>query len=124
MDIYDAIEAKYGFPIPAVYRRIEAEGSFEFRHPGQFFDPANEPTYLWIPEAERLKPEEILAYQPYPEALPGFVPYAQTGARDHWCWWPDEDAEVVVECPHDSSFGRFDAPNFIASLYRVVAQDY
>jgi hypothetical protein len=118
MNVYDAIEAKYGFPIPAAYRRIEAEGAFKLRHPGQFFDPANEATYLWIPEAEWLKHEEILAYKPYPEALPGFTPIAQTGAGDRWCWWPMENAEVVVQCPHDSSFGRFDAPNLISLLYR------
>ena len=118
MNVYNAIEAKFGFAIPAVYRRIEAEGSFKLRHPGQFFDPANEPTYLWIPEAEWLKPEEILAYKPFPEALPGFIPFAQTGAGDYWCWWPKENPEVVVQCPHDSSFGRFDAPNLMASLYR------
>jgi hypothetical protein len=118
MNVYDAIEAKYGFPIPAAYRRIDADGTFKLRYPGQFFDPANEPTYLWIPEAEWLKPEEILAYKPYPEALPGFIPFAQTGAGDFWCWWTKEDAEVVVQCPHDSSFGRFDAPSLIAWLYR------
>jgi hypothetical protein len=29
MNVYNAIEAKYGFTVPAAYRRIEAEGSFK-----------------------------------------------------------------------------------------------
>jgi hypothetical protein len=37
MNLYEAIEAKYGFPIPEVYRRIEADGSFDLSHPGQCF---------------------------------------------------------------------------------------
>jgi hypothetical protein len=118
MNVYDAIQAKHGFSIPAEYRRMEAAGFFQLRHPGQFYEPANEPTYLWIPEAEWLTPPEILSYKPYPEALPGFIPFVRTGAGDHWCWWPAADPEAVVECPHDSALGHFDAPNFVSSLYR------
>lgn len=117
-DIYDAIQARYGFAIPPEYRRMEADGCFELKNWGVMFDPDNEPTYLWIPEVEWLKPGEILAYRPEPEAKPGFVPFAFTGAGDHWCWWPDQDPEAIVLCLHDEGMGSFDAPHFLGSLYR------
>jgi hypothetical protein len=118
MDVYAAIEAKHGFAIPAEYRRIVAAGYFDLRHPGKYYDPANEPTYLWVPEAEWLLPQKILAHKPESFEKPGFVPFAFTGAGDHWCWWPSQDTGAVVLCPHDEATGVFDAPSFLASIYR------
>jgi hypothetical protein len=56
MDVYKAIEARHGFAIPDVYRRLKAEGAFELRNLG-LSDPENEPTFVWIPEAEWMEPE-------------------------------------------------------------------
>lgn len=105
--MYKAIQAKYGFAIPEEYRRMERLG---------WFDPKNRETYLWIFEAEWLRPEEILEYEPLEFHKPGFVPFAFTGGGDNWCWWPSEG--VVVLCPHDCLEGEIDAPDFLSSIYR------
>jgi hypothetical protein len=116
--IYAQIEAKYGFAIPEAYRRMERDGCFDLKHPGVYYEPANEPSYIWIPEAEWMSPADILKHEPAEYEHKGYVPFAFTGAHDHWCWWPEQDREAVVYCPHDSSVGRFDSPHFLASLYR------
>jgi hypothetical protein len=118
MGVYEEIEARYGFPIPPEYRRMEVEGFFDLRNPGAYYEPANEPTYLWVPEAEWLRPEAILAREPMPGERAGFVPFAFTGAGVLWCWWPPQDREAVVLCPHDDGTGRVDTPSFLGSIYR------
>lgn len=113
MNPYTAIEAKYGFAIPDDYRRMEHDG---------FFDLKNDATYLWIHEAEWMRPDEILAFEPFPDQKPGFIPFAFTGAGDYWCWWPKEDPKAVVSLIHDEGLGHFDAPDFLGSIYRRCLQ--
>jgi hypothetical protein len=117
MDVYEAIRERFGFELPAVYQRMEQEGFFDYKNPGQRYDPANEPTYLWISEMEWLRPPEILAYAPRSYEKPGFVPFAFTGAGENWCWWPAQDAGMTVLCA-DGGVGRIDAPDLIGSVYR------
>lgn len=109
MDLYAAIEAKYGFAIPEDYRRMERDG---------FFDLKNDATYLQIHEMEWMRPDEILAHKPADFHKPGFIPFAFTGGGDEWCWCPAMDPKAVVSCPRDDSFGTFDAPDFLGSIYR------
>jgi hypothetical protein len=116
MDIYAMIKAKHGFEIPAAYRRLEQKGLFDFKNPGTPCDPLDE-SYLWVPEAEWMGPQEILEYEGPPYQRPGFVPFAFTGAGEPWCWWPEQDPEAVVGLPIACA-GVFDAPNFIGSIYR------
>jgi hypothetical protein len=107
MTIYDEIEAKYGFAIPAEYQEMERLG---------WLDPSDMSRYLYMFEAEWFRPEKILRYQPLDFHKPGFVPFAFTGGGDNWCWWPAENC--VVLCPHDCLEGEFDAPDFLGSIYR------
>ena len=90
MNLYAAIEAKYGFAIPEDYRRMERDG---------FFDLKNDATYLLIHEMEWLRPDEILAHKPADYHKPGFIPFAFTGGGDEWCWCPAMDPKAVVSCP-------------------------
>ncbi len=114
MDVYTSIRAKYGFEIPAIYRRMESDGFFEFA-PGPV-DPLNE-RYLWVPEAEWLGPHKILEHT-FPEWYrPEFVPFAFTGGGQPWCWWPCQDPDAVVYVPGDDA-GVFDAPDLIGCIYR------
>jgi hypothetical protein len=116
MDIYAAIEAKYGFAIPALYRRMEKDGFFAFE-PGRVgVDPWND-SYLWVPEMEWMPLQEILDFEPPSYQRPGFLPFAFTGGGEYWCWWPAEDPEAVVHLPIGDA-GVFDAPNILGSIYR------
>jgi hypothetical protein len=116
--IYEAIKAKYTFSIPAEYRSMEATGWFSVQHPGESFKPENEPTHLWIPEMEWLRPQEILDYEPEAYHKSGFVPFAFNGAGDHFGWWPSLHPTAVVLCPHDDELAAFQAPNFVGAIYR------
>jgi len=79
--IYESIESKYGFALPSAYREMNELG---------WFDTCDKSRYLWISEAEWMRPDEIFSYEPLEYHKPGFVPFAFTGAGDHWCWWPAE----------------------------------
>ncbi len=116
MDIYALIKAKHGFEIPAAYRRLEQNGMFEIKEAGVACDPSSE-AYLWVPEAEWMRPQEILDFKTPFYQRPGFIPFAFTGAGEPWCWWPEQDPEAVVGLPGGRA-GVFDAPNLIGSLYR------
>jgi hypothetical protein len=116
MDIYVSIEAKYGFEIPEAYRSLEKEGLFEIKAAGARCDPSDE-SYLWVPEMEWMRPQEILDYKTPAYQRPGFVPFAFTGADEPWCWWPAQDPEAVVSL-RDGCAGKFDAPNLVGSIYR------
>ena len=111
MNVYDKIHQRFGFSLPDEYRSMERAG---------FFDAKKEATYLWVPEAEWLSPREILKFEFEEYHKPGFIPFAFTGASDHWCWWPAEHESAVVLCPHDSIEASFDAPSFVGSLYRRI----
>jgi hypothetical protein len=118
---YEAIAARYAFSIPDAYRRLESRGLFNW--PSS--DPACiEPgSYLWLPEMEWLRPREILEYKFEDYHLPGFVPFAFTGAHDPWCWRPDladERGTPVVYCPHDEYNASIYAPDFATALYRQI----
>ena len=114
MDVYSAIKARYGFEIPEIYRRMEEAGLLNMP-PGPA--DASDERHLWVPEAEWLRPQEILEYE-FPEWFrPEFIPFAFTGGGQPWCWWPVQDPEAVVYVPGDEA-GVFDAPNLLGSIYR------
>jgi hypothetical protein len=94
MDLYAAIKEKYGVAC----------------------DPSDE-SYLWVPEAEWMRPDEILDYKPPAYQQPGFVPFAFTGAGEPWCWWPEQNSHAVVSLLIGFA-GTFDAPDLIGSIYR------
>jgi hypothetical protein len=116
MDVYSEIKAKYGFEIPAAYRRMEQDGFFRLPPQGTECDPFNE-LYLWVPEAEWMRPQEILDYEPPSYQQSGFVPFAFTGGGEPWCWWPAQDPQAVVFLPIGDA-GVFDAPHLVGSIYR------
>jgi hypothetical protein len=116
VDIYESIKAKHGFEIPAAYRKLEKGGFFENKIAGERCDSSDE-AYLWVPEAEWMRPQEILDYKTPSYQRPGFVPFAFTGAGEPWCWWPAQDPEAVVSLA-DGCAGKFDAPNLLGSIYR------
>ena len=124
VDTYTSIKAKYGFEIPAVYRTMEQDGFFELKPAGEDFDPRND-SYLWVPEAESMRPPEILAYETPSYQLPGFVPFAFTGGGEPWCWWPEQDPEAVVSSRGNSAKSAAEAcsiPRDATSWWRVTSR--
>jgi len=110
MHTIDEIEAKFAFRLPDLYKALVSDGRTD--------TGAVDSTYLWLHEAEWMPLEDIWGYSPQDIDLPGFVPFAFTGAGDLWCWWPEQDREAVVLCPSDCQMGEFDAPSLAHFLYR------
>lgn len=121
--IYGQIEDRYGFALPAEYRRMWERGWFDLKA-GEGLDLYAHPerhSYLWLNEMEWM-PLEAIRDNRFPEyCKSGFVPFAFTGGGDHWCWHPASancGITPVVLCPRDSKIGEFYASNFLGALYR------
>ncbi len=116
MDVYDEIEKRYRFAVPAEYR--------DMQHGGLFDAKTAEGADLWMQlDVEWLSPSQIRDYKFADYHQPGFVPFAFNGASDAWCWWPQHTSSSgtpVVLCPHDDMQGEFDAPNLLGSMYRRI----
>jgi hypothetical protein len=114
-DLYAEIERRFSFALPEEYRRMRDRG---------WFGPS-ESTYLWLHEMEWMSLKDIRDGDPvfFQFTRPGLIPFAFTGGRDHWCWYPEHMADgvaPVVECPRDSVIGRFYAPSFLGAIYRQI----
>jgi hypothetical protein len=116
VNLYDAIQTRYGFAIPDEYREMEQAGLFDAK--------TDEGADLWMQlDLEWLPPEGILDYTFADYHKPGFVPFAGNCAGDAWCWWPEQTSALgtpVVLCPHDDMEGKVDAPNFQGAIYRRI----
>lgn len=110
MKHYEAIERRFGFSPPVEYRAACDAAWLDLQSPD----------YLWTPEAEWLTPQQLLEFEWEEHQGSGFVPFAFTGGGDHWCWWPDQDRQAVVFCPHDCTSGEFDSPSFSGFLFRRI----
>ncbi len=111
-ELYNRIEARYGFSILDEYRQMQSRGWFNVR---------DDERYVWLHEAECLSLEEIADYEFEPYRKSGFVPFAFNGAGDLWCWWPEAASHSitpVVWCLHDVDMAEVSAPHFIGFIYR------
>ena len=117
MNVYNQIEARYGFCIPEAYRRLEANGWLSWSE--------KNPDYLWLDDGEWLTPDQILNYKFQEYHKDGFIPFAFTGGGDLWCWHPGWNANgitPVVFCPRDSYDGNRYAPNFLGWVFRTIVE--
>jgi hypothetical protein len=119
--LYQTIESRFSFPLPADYRQLEERGLFTLSkasHASEFTAPGS---YLWLPDMEWYPLEEIAAFTFQAYHLPGFVPFAFTAGGDYWCWQPahtDARGTRVVCCHRDCELATVYAPNLAAALYR------
>lgn len=111
----EAIERRYGFRPPKVYRDWVLEQRMN-RDSG---------AYLWLPEMRWLEPLDIPGFEFGVEPLlEGLVPFATTPGGDYWCWWTTgtrcgDEADIVL-CYHDSTEAELFAPTLAACLFRVA----
>jgi hypothetical protein len=118
MELERAIEARYGFSLPASYRALQAEGRFA----------AGSENWLHLTDLEWLGLRDIAAYQfeDWQLAAAGhFVPFAISARRDEWCWrldWANGGEPPVVFLERGPE-GYGYAPDFRGFLYRVLLEE-
>jgi hypothetical protein len=115
MDVFTKLEAHYGVPFPAGYRDWSLK---------KFTAPDNMDGYLWVHEAEWIPPDEIPQRDLWrSNIVPGLIPFAFSGAGDHWCWNTQvktgEAEYEVLYCWHDEELADAFAPTFPAWFYRT-----
>jgi hypothetical protein len=119
MDHYGAIEQRYGFVVPEVYRTLEAQG-----HLGLPWR-----NYLAFYDCEWLKLEKIVQYKfnDWEIAVDGgFVPFAITGRHEPYCWrldWASGGEPPIVLCKACES-GICLAPDLRGFLYRMAIEAF
>jgi hypothetical protein len=112
-----AIERHYNAILPDAYKLWAAKGYLTL----------SSPHYLWVWEAEWIQLKEMPGYDfsTFPH-IPGLIPFAFTGAGDHWCWHmevPTAPGEYrVLNCVHDSYMAEVYAPNFAGWFYRTCLE--
>jgi hypothetical protein len=117
--LYDAIAARYGFPLPEEYRDMRRRGWIGGTYEDDFLGPLN---------AEWLSLEEIANYDFGPDveegARPPVVPFAMDGGANPWCWYPARATASTVPTVFcnflDFSEARMDAPSFLGFCYRQL----
>ena len=119
-DPFAAVERRYKFRVPELYRSMFDNGHF---------DPRNKDAWLTLSDFEWLTPEamaefEFLDWQAPHKAW--FVPFAVSGRHDQWGWrmdWADGGEPPVVFCEWGPE-GYAHAPDFRGFLYRMLLEEY
>jgi hypothetical protein len=118
MDAIAKLEAHYRLKLPAGYRDWTHKGYTDVRNLDDGPDG-----YLWVNEAEWIPPDEIPACDLWrTNIIPGLIPFAFSGAGDHWCWNTrvnnGQGEYEVLYCWHDEDLADAYAPTFPAWFYR------
>src|SRR5688572_2062736 len=115
-----AVERRYKFRVPELYRTMFAAGHF---------DPRNEDVWLTLSDFEWLTPEAMAEFVFLDWQAPHktwFVPFAVSGRHDQWGWrmdWADGGEPPVVFCEWGPE-GYAHAPDFRGFLYRMLLEEY
>lgn len=114
MDPLANLQSHYGVPLPKGYCDWSRKKYTDYRDKNE--------DYLWVFEAEWIPPDEIPDRDLWrTDLLPGLIPFAFTGAGDHWCWNTQVaagDEYEVLLCYHDEELAAAYAPTFPAWFYR------
>ena len=118
--LLDAIEKRYAFKLPDVYRYMVQQ---------EWIDTPDYDKYTPLYMGEWLQLQAILEFDfqsvdPDTPANPGLIPFAQSPGGDPYFWYPARMVNgeaIVVYC----EFGmydrvRLDAPSFLGFCYRNV----
>lgn len=129
---YRQIEKRRKFSIPDDYRKLRARNYMTLVKPfdpAMFLKPGNH--YLHVYDIEWNSPEKIAGFESsnfmVEPISPHFVPFAESGAGDYWCWQTDHAVEKwgarVLLCNHDDGKARVFAANLTHTLFRQILQD-
>jgi hypothetical protein len=119
-DAFAAVQRRYNFRVPELYRTMSARGHF---------DPKNDDAWLTFTDFEWLTPQAIAEFQFLDWQAPyktWFVPFAISGRHDQWGWrldWADAGEPPVVFCEWGPE-GYGHAPDFRAFLYRMLLEEF
>jgi hypothetical protein len=116
MDPIAQLESRIGRTLPAGYREWSRKGYTDVRQ--------LDTVYLWVFEAEWIPLDQIPGYDLWrSNIIPGLIPFAFSGAGDHWCWNGQvrngEGEYEVLYCWHDEEHADAYAPSFPAWFYRT-----
>jgi hypothetical protein len=125
MNVITELEAHFGVPFPRGYSDWSLKKYTDHREAKSRsrLSSCSMDRYLWVHEAEWILPDEIPRYDlGRPKIIPGLIPFAFSGAGDHWCWntqAKNGDAEYeILNCWHDEKLADRFAPTFPAWFYR------
>jgi hypothetical protein len=128
-DAYEAIATKTGFQIPALYRKMVADGVTQYG--GNRDEWHKNPPALAIASihVEWYAPDAIADYEPaeYWDRSLTLVPFAQNGGGDLWCFHPaaaEGDQIPVALCPHDEMQAEIFAPDLAAFWFRQLLEAF
>lgn len=129
---YGAIEARTGFCVPELFRRLVAAGRTQYGATREEWKQTwkqrmlDEPPALLLVSAqvEWWTPEAIADWAPpdYWSEEHRFVPFAQNGAGDLWCWHVSSPDAEIVFAPHDENEAEIVAPDLAGFLFRQLVQ--
>jgi hypothetical protein len=119
MDVITAIEEHHRVTLPSGFRAWSLTGYTDYRN--------GDGHYLWVHEAEWIPPDQILSRDLGRDGyIPGLIPFAFTGAGDHWCWntqIPTGESEYeILLCWHDEEKADVFAPSFATWFYRCCLE--
>ena len=122
---YEAIAKKTGFRIPALFRKMIADGVTQYGPNREEWD-ANPPALAIASiHVEWYTPDAIADYEPaeYWDKSLALVPFAQNGGGDLWCFHPaaaEGDQIPVAFCPHDEMKSEIFAPDLAGFWFRQL----
>lgn len=129
-DPYSTIEGRWGFAVPSLYRRMQADGRLQYGRTRAEWRATwkeralTDPPALLGADFEWLSLKDIAAWRApdYWRPTPALVPFAQNGASDVWAWVPEWTARgrtPIVFAYHDENEAKLFAPDLEGLLFRV-----
>ncbi len=116
MDSDSAIEDRYKFNLPSLYKEMRAIGCFDRHHEN----------YLQFTDLEWFSADQILAWVYDKHLIDGLIPCAHTLSGHLWAWYPNIDydhSEAMVFCPDEDEVGVLYAPDFQSTIYHMMLDE-
>lgn len=122
---YEAIAKKTGFQIPALYRKMVADGVTQYGGDRAAWHEKPPALLIASSHVEWYTPEAIADYEPaeYWDRSLTLVPFAQNGGGDLWCFHPaaaEGDQIPIALCPHDEMEAEIFAPDLAGFWFRQL----